>query len=348
MVPPGPPTSVALSVVSEDSLRVVFNQPNDLGGDDIDSYLIMWATDPAFTDPDTREFRQIDGGAPYFITIGGLTPGQPYYFQVFARNQQGLGVPQATTPPFLNPAQEPAAPTDVSLGITSDTMLTVSFDEPTSNGGDDIVSYLVEWDTTPNFNSAANAPFKGTAIVDASRHNSHTIQLLAENTIFYVQVAAINRIGRGTFATPSPSSRAPAKQVPGKPQTIAVQSGAQEGTIDVRWQYPRVPYHGIPCSGTPAQPEACPPPFGGVLAESTGGDAISEYEVEYNEVADFTGQDGGTMITDGTTLTLAGLTPRRLYYIRVLARNTIGSGEYCDRSGVACPEAGTRLSAVAA
>lgn len=348
MVPPGPPTSVSLLGVNEDSLRVVFSQPNDDGGDDVDRYLIMWATDPDFTDAQSEDFRQIEGGAPYFRTISGLTPGVPYYFKVFARNRQGLGVAQATTPPFLNPAQEPASPTSVSLAVTSDSMLTVSFDEPTSNGGDDIVSYLVEWDTTPNFNSAASAPFKGTALVDASRHRSHTIQLLAENTVFYAQVAAINRIGRGPFAVSNPSSRAPTKQVPGKPQTIAVQSGSQDGTIDVRWQYPRVPHHGIPCSGTPDQPEACPTPFGGVLAESTGGDLISEYEVEFNEVADFTGQDGGKMVTDGTTLTLAGLTSGRLYYIRVLARNTIGSGEFCDRSGVACPESGVRLSAIAA
>jgi len=347
MVPPGPPTSVALSVVSQDSLRVVFSQPNDDGGDAVDSYLIMWSTNPEFSDPEEYEFRQVDGGAPFFRTISGLTPGVNYYFQVFARNRQGLGIPQATTPPFLNPAQEPSAPTNVALGVTSDTMLTVSFDSPTSDGGDAVVSYLVEWDTTPNFNSAASAPFKGTAVVDASRHRSHTIQLLTENTVFYARVAAINRIGRGVFSTTSPSSRTPVKQVPGKPQTIAVQSGTFSGTIDVRWQYPRVPHHGIPCSGTPAQPEACPTPFGGVLAESTGGDPISVYEVEFNEVADFTGQDGGTTVTDGTTLTLAGLTSGRLYYIRVLARNTIGSGEYCYRSGVACPDSGPQLSVVA-
>jgi len=347
MVPPGPPTSVSLSVTSEDSLRVVFSQPNDHGGDEVSSYVIMHADNQAFENPVSIPFHNLAGGAPYFKTVTGLEPGQRYYFKVFAVNLQGPGVGQPTTPPFLNPAQEPGAPTNVAVGVTSDSMLTVSFSPPTSNGGDEVRDYIIEWDTTQNFNSASSLPFKGSATVDAARHRSHTIQLLGANTKFYVRVAAINSIGRGAWSTPSPAFEEPTKQVPGKPQTAAVQTGSLEGTITMRWQYPRIPHHGIPCSGDLAQPEACPFPFGGSEPESTGGDAISQYEVEYNEVSDFTGQDGGTVVTDATTLTLSGLTSGREYFIRVLARNTIGSGEYCSRSGVACPDSGNILSALA-
>jgi hypothetical protein len=38
------------------------------------------------------------------------------------------------------------------------------------------------------------------------------------------------------------------------------------------------------------------------------------------------GLDGGEVTTTDLTLTLMGLTPGRTYYVRVLARNTQGSG----------------------
>ena len=88
--------------------------------------------------------------------------------------------------------------------------------------------------------------------------------------------------------------------------------------------------------------------MGSTLAESTGGDTIQEYEVEYNEDADFTGQDGGLSTTDGTSLTIEGLTSGRLYYIRVLARNSVGSGDYCARDSSNCLDTGAILSVYAA
>jgi hypothetical protein len=86
--------------------------------------------------------------------------------------------------------------------------------------------------------------------------------------------------------------------------------------------------------------------FGGSLPASDGGSAIIEYELEYNERADFTGSDGGIETTSASPYTLSGLTAGRLYYLRVLARNSVGSGAYCGQEGVDC--AGIVLSATAA
>ena len=348
IVSPGKPTSVALSVVSSDSLQIVFNAPTDDGGDDITAYLVEWSTSSTFTEVDSSLVTYLDGGAPFYKTISGLTAGVSYYVRVSAYNSQGYGTSAASTPTNYNPMEEPGAPTNVALGVTSDSMITVSFDEPTDNGGDDIISYYVEWDTSSTFNSLTRSPDKGTATVDATEHNSYTITTLTENTVYFVRVSAINDMGTGTSQTTSPASNFPTKQVPGKPHTIEVASGGTSGEIDIQWQYPRVPHHGIPCSGTTTDPDDCASAVGSTLAESTGGDTIQEYEVEYNEDADFTGQDGGLSTTDGTSLTIEGLTSGRLYYIRVLARNSVGSGDYCARDSSNCLDTGAILSVYAA
>jgi len=183
--------------------------------------------------------------------------------------------------------------------------------------------------------------------VDATTQNSYTIELLSPGTVYYVRVSCINDAGYGTTQTSSPSSAYPGLQIPGMPQTITAQGGVDPGEIDVTWLYPRIAHHGIPCSGTVDDPEDCPAPFGGTLSESTGGDAIQVYEVEYNEFEDFTGQDGGLSTTDGTSMTLEGLTSGRKYYIRVLARNSVGSGAFCEHTGTNCPSTGSAISATA-
>lgn len=179
------------------------------------------------------------------------------------------------------------------------------------------------------------------------KENSYTIEDLTKNTAYFVRVFAVNDAGTGTSQTASPTFAKPVLSVPGKPGSISVSSGDDDGELDVRWSYPVVPWHGIPCGGTVDSPDTCPTQPGGTLADSIGGDAITEYEVEYNEYSDFTGQDGGLSTTSSTSLTLASLTSGRLYYIRVLARNSVGSGEYCDQSGAACPSTGSTLSAYA-
>jgi hypothetical protein len=220
IVSPGKPTSVALSVVSSDSLQVVFNAPTDDGGDDITAYLVEWSTSSTFAEVDSSTVTYLDGGAPFYKTISGLTAGVSYYVRVSAYNSQGYGSEAASTPTNYNPMEEPGAPTNVALGVTSDSMITVSFDEPNDNGGDDIISYFVEWDTSSSFNSLSSAPNKGAASIDASEHNSYTISSLTENTVYYVRVSAVNDMGTGTSQTTSPASTFPTKQVPGKPHTV--------------------------------------------------------------------------------------------------------------------------------
>ena len=350
MVVPGPPTSVVLSVVSNTELRVVFNPPVSDGGDSISSYLVEYSTAPDFSTFMTTYVTYLAGGAPFFKTITGLVPGVYVYVRVSAGNSQGYGPFQPSTPASLNPYQTSDAPTNTLLRVTSSTMLTVSFALPNNNGGDSISLFRVEWDTVPGFNGVQAYPNKGYIDIDATTYSSYTLQYLTTGQQYYTRVFAINSGGPGYAALTTPVSAIPSPQVPGKPQTLIVLPGTIVGSISVSWQRPTIPWHGIPCSGTSLSPNACPPMVPGGLPASDGGLPISQYAVSYNDLPDFSGLDsnnGTGFTTTSQSYTLTGLTPGKLYYVRVLARNSQGSGPYCSYVEPNCLIVNIRAMAVA-
>merc|ERR1712072_1315101 len=121
--------------------------------------------------------------------------GTFYFVRVSAMNSQGFGNIVRTSPTSLNPSQPPTAPTDVQLGSTSPSMLTVTFGPPVSDGGDTVTKYQVAWDKDPAFNSMELAPHKGV-----------------------VQEA-------------TPLKLKPQLQVPGKPVSLTAAPGAGAGLI---------------------------------------------------------------------------------------------------------------------
>jgi hypothetical protein len=347
MVTPGPPTSVALQVASKSQLKVIFNPPQDDGGDAVTSYKIEYATKSDFSDKQSVNMNYLSAGAPFFKTIDGLKTGVFYYVRVAAGNSQGYGSATPSVPPLLNPHEASSAPSGVYLAVTSDTMLTVSFTAPADNGGDSVKFYRVEWDISPQFTSGASSPHRGSKEVDATKESSFTMNYLTKGQYYYTRVTAINSAGAGTPAASIPAKAAPALQVPGKPHTIRATTGSAKGQIVVSWQRPRVPAHGIPCSGLPTNPANCPSTVNGGLPTSDGGSPIMEYEISYNDLEDFSGLDAGEFTTTDTTYTLTGLTPDRRYFIRVLARNAQGAGNFCRHTDPNCLVVTTPVSAYA-
>jgi hypothetical protein len=82
-------------------------------------------------------------------TVVGLVAGKTYYVRLMARNvDNGYGDFAAPTPSHvLLPLQVPGSPTAVALSTVtgSATKLKLSYNEPTSTGGSDILKYSVEW-----------------------------------------------------------------------------------------------------------------------------------------------------------------------------------------------------------
>jgi len=91
-----------------------------------------------------------------------------------------------------------------------------------------------------------------------------------------------------------------------------------------------IPAHSIPCFSDGPIVSYCPTPYGGSIPASDGGDDITEYELEYNERSDFLGNDGGRRIYIGVYAVLNHMYSGRTYHIRILARNSIGSGKYSN------------------
>jgi hypothetical protein len=352
MVIPGAPTGVTLEVVSKYQLKVVFSPPDDDGGDTVTKYLIEWDSDIDFsTDPQSAEVTELSGGAPYFYTIGTLdnplTTGTYYFIRVKAGNSQGYGPTVRSSPNSLNPSETPSAPTSVLLGSTSPSMVTITWDLPTSNGGDPIVGYRVMWDKSPTFNSLELAPHKGQVIV-AATERAYTVELLSEGIVYYSQVAAINGHGTGTDQKATPQYAKPLLNPPGKPVSLVASTG-NTAEIVVSWQRPRVPHHGYPCFGTATNPADCPPHAGGGDPMSDGGAVISKYKIQFSQDPQFAvSNTGEVVVTSGTAYTLSGtdgVAKGVEYYVRVLAYNSMGFGDPCMSSGALCDGAVVKQTA---
>ena len=358
MVVPGRPTGVALEVYSADALKILFHPPTDDGGDAVDSYLVEYATDPTYTTGvGNVSVVMLSAGAPYYRVLPNLQTGVDYYVRVYAHNSQGFGLPQASSPTFEHPHVEPNPPAKVTLGVTSDTMLTVGFDYPESDGGDNLTHFRVEWDTSPSFSSLSSHPDKGSAVISADTERAFTIEYLTTYKSYYVRVTGRNGAGWGQPRLSSPISAAPALQVPGYPVSVAATPGTHDGYLNVRFDAPRLPRHGIQCGGLNAGALAatCPTPMGGTENAANGGAEITAYKVEWSIDPAFSSAEydaGATELPAGDgsngahAYTARNLTIGNLYYVRVAARNIMGYSAFCSHVGGWCDSSGTRASAL--
>ncbi|OWZ23328.1 Titin isoform N2B [Phytophthora megakarya] len=337
MVAPGAPTGVTLTVQTVSALIVAFNPPDDNGGDTVTGYEVQWATDPAFTSPSSNPVQFGKGvSAPYKHTIPSLIKGTRYYVRIRARNSQGPGMFQISSPVSQQPYTTPSSPTQVVLGITSSTMLTVGWAAPTDDGGDTVSGYVVQWDVVATFNSLATG--STTAVINDATQRSYTITLLTPGTRYYVRVFAMNQGGKGAPQTSAPASMIPATTRPGKPNSLAAAPTSTAGQLQIVWQPPRVPAHGIPCAGTLQAPQSCPVLLG--LDMVFGGVSLESYLVQYASSSDFSLATEVSVTT--TSAALTGLVSNQVYYIRVLTVNSQGlNSDFCVRKnsqGLLCPD----------
>jgi hypothetical protein len=355
MVVPGRPTGVALEVYGATSLKVLFHPPTDDGGDAVDAYLVEYATDPTYTvGVGNVSVVMLSAGAPYYRVLPNLATGVDYFVRVYAHNSQGYGLPQATSPTFEHPHVEPNPPAAVSLGVTSDTMLTVGFSYPASDGGDNVTHFRVEWDTSPSFASLSSHPDKGSAVVAAATERAYTIEYLTTYKAYYVRVASRNGAGWGQPRASDPSRAAPALQVPGTPGSVAASPGTHAGYLNVRFDAPRVPRHGVQCGGRNANALAatCPTPVGGAENAANGGAEITAYKVEWSIDPAFSSAEydaGSAELAAGDengaqAYTARNLTVGNRYYVRVAARNIMGYSAFCAYTGGWCDASGSRAS----
>jgi len=338
MVVPGLPTAVTLAVFSVSELVLLFSPPDDDGGDTVSAYEIQWSLDRVFTTPSSVVVTIMSGvSAPFRRVISSLTKGTPYFVRIRARNSQGYGQFQLSSPTSLQPYSTPSAPTQVAIGITSATMLTVRWEVPSDDGGDTVSAYVVQWDIAAGFDSLALTTGTTVTVGDPAQR-SYTISGLSPGTLYYVRVFASNRGGRGTPQISTPASLMPAVTNPGKPSTLVVAPTLVAGELRVTWQAPRIPAHGFPCFGTLQAPESCP--VVGATNMVFGGVDFMQYLVQYSEMSDFRIPTDTT--TTALTVLLTGLVSGKTFYVQVQALNAQAmTSNFCkraDTSSLLCPD----------
>jgi uncharacterized protein YhjY with autotransporter beta-barrel domain len=125
-------------------------------------------------------------------TIASLTNGTAYTFTVKATNSVGTGSASAASN-SVTPSTVPGAPTGVSA-TAGDTLATVNFSAPASNGGTAITGYTV-----------VSSPAGGVDSNAGSTSLSHAITGLTNGTAYTFTVTATNADGTGPASTASNS-----------------------------------------------------------------------------------------------------------------------------------------------
>jgi hypothetical protein len=266
------------------SLAVTWTAPANTGGSPITDYLVKYSS---------------NGGAAWTnfihpvsivpsLTVTGLTNGTAYVIKVIARNAIGISLPSVNSAPATPAATVPGRPTSV-VAVRGNASLAVTWVAPASNGGSNIIEYIVKYSSN---NGASWTRYKPSSPITAT---SCTVTGLTNGTAYVIKVIARNALG---ISLPSANS-APATPatVPDSPTSVVATSG--NTSLGVTW----------------------------VAPASNGGSNIIQYIVKYSSnngaAGSWTRYKPSSPIT-ATSCTVTGLTNGTPYVIKVIAQNAVG------------------------
>ena len=230
-------------------------------------------------------------------TVTGLADNTTYIFRVAAVNYIGTG-PWSTASGSVTTNALPGSPTGVS-GTPGNEEITLSWTAPSSDGGDSITGYRVEY--TP---SGGSASFVNTG----SSLALYTVSGLSNGTSYTFRVAAITAVGTGPYSSAS-SSLSPLATVPGAPTSLTGTPG--DGQASLTWASP----------------------------SNNGGSSITDYVVEYSSDNGSTWTAFSHTASSAASIIVTGLTNGTSYKFRVAASNSAGTGAYSTVSGAVTPSA---------
>ena len=188
VAPEAPRITAAIAAPGAVTLR--WAAPADDGGSDIIRY----------------EYRVGNGawtstGTATRATIGGLTVGENYTFQVRAVNDIGAGAVarMAWTPQRL----KPSAPRDLAA-VAGDAETALSWREPESDGGAPVTGYEVR------FKVKTDAAFGvWTAIANSANLVRYTVTGLTNGKTHVFELRAVNAVGRSDASPPAEAAPRP-------------------------------------------------------------------------------------------------------------------------------------------
>ncbi|MEZ0267196.1 MAG: fibronectin type III domain-containing protein, partial [Phycisphaerae bacterium] len=198
---PGAPT-IGVATAGNAQATVTFTPPASTGGSAITSYTVT--SSPA-------GFSASGPASP--ITVSNLANGTAYTFTVTATNSAGTG-PASPPSNSVTPATVPGAPA-IGPATAGDSLATVAFTPPFSNGGSAVTSYTV-----------TSSPGGFTASGPAS---PITVSGLTNGTAYTFTVTATNAVGTGPPSAAS-NSATPAA-FPGSPTGVVATAGNAQATV---------------------------------------------------------------------------------------------------------------------
>jgi titin len=168
-------------------LRISYATPSDLAGLPILDYQVV--STPTSGSAVTTTVPV--GSSPYSIDVTSLTVGTRYVVTVKARNAEGLSA--AATSSAVIPGRPTAPQSVIALGL--DASAEVSWDEPESNGGGTILSYVVK-----TYADGGTVPLS-TTLVNSSLASamSETITGLTNGTRYEFSVTASQEVAGTQF-----------------------------------------------------------------------------------------------------------------------------------------------------
>jgi len=215
-----------------------------------------------------------------------VTNGTSYYYTVAAVNAVGTG-PQSAEVSATPKATAPSAPASL-VASAGNGQVVLSWTVPASDGGSPITGYNVYRSTTPGG--------EGSTPVATAVSSTYTDANVANGTTYYYTVAAVNAVGTSQQSGEASATPQAAATVPSAPQNLTATGSNQ--AVQLSWSAPA----------------------------STGGAAVTSYNVYRSTTA---GSEGSTPVATGvtgTSYTDNPLTNGTTYYYTVAAVNAIGTG----------------------
>ncbi|KAJ8886796.1 hypothetical protein PR048_013008 [Dryococelus australis] len=191
--PGSPKGPLSYSNVSQDSVTLSWNPPQDDGGGDITGYVIEMA------EFGQDNWRTVPGYCPKpNFTVKSLHEGKRYVFRVRAENIYGLSEPLEGKPVAAKcPFDPPDAPSQPEVTSYSPTNCNLRWNPPTETGGKPITGYYVEKrERGGEWIKVNNYPTPNT---------SFNVQDLREGSRYEFRVIAVNEAGPGKPSKPTDS-----------------------------------------------------------------------------------------------------------------------------------------------
>ncbi|KAE8981594.1 hypothetical protein PF011_g21959, partial [Phytophthora fragariae] len=283
---PSAPQNVELLVLSSKYLKLRWSSPSNDGGTTILGYRIQWDTAGTFPNVNTPNYdyqtvvsvSSTDTG-PYFYNI--LAPiVTTYYVRVLALNDQGDG-PYATPAKYARPVNRtPGRVEDATATVLSSYAILVEWNASSTNeyyyggdGGLPITQYMIEWDTSPAFNSPAefglvDGKIRSFIIGGDDAITGVRSDILVAGSSYSIRITAFNAKGSGAPQPTAPSSVVVTNQPPSAPQNLTL-SVISATSVRAGWTNPLF----------------------------DGGSSLKSYQIEWDEQDDFSsGQSSSATI----------------------------------------------------